>query len=136
MTATSEIDASTQPVYSEAAEPPEARGLTRDGVRLLVSRVDSDTIAHSRFSELPRWLSPGDLLVVNTSGTLNAALAARAGDGREFEIHLSTRLPGNFWVIEVRCGGPVASLPYRDARAGNRFELEGAGRIVLLAPHP
>ena len=136
MAAAGVIDASALPAHLEAAEPPEARGLTRDGVRLLVSRIDTDSIAHSRFSELPRWLSPGDLLVVNTSGTLNAALAATTSDGDRFELHLSTRLPGNFWVIEVRRPGPVASLPYRDARAGTAFELEGGGRVTLLAPYP
>ena len=57
-------------------------------------------------------------------------------DGDRFEVHLSTRLPGNFWVVEVRRPGPVASLPYRDARAGTTFELEGGGRITLLAPYP
>ena len=76
MAAAGVIDAFTLPAHLEAAEPPEARGLRRDDVRLLVSRVDTDTIAHSRFSELPRWLDAGDLLVVNTSGTLNAALPA------------------------------------------------------------
>jgi S-adenosylmethionine:tRNA ribosyltransferase-isomerase len=124
------------PAHLEAAEPPEARGLARDGVRLLVSRVDTGSIAHSRFNELPLWLAPGDLLVVNTSGTLNAALAARTRDGRAFELHLSTRLPGNLWVVEVRRPGPVASLPYRDARAGTTFELPGNSRVILLAPFP
>jgi len=136
MAAAGVIDASTLPPYLEAAEPPEARGLTRDGVRLLVSRLDTDTIVHSRFSELPRWLVAGDLLVVNTSGTLNAALSARTGDGHRFEVHLSTRLPGDFWVVEVRRPGPVASLPYRHARAGITLDLEGDGRVILLAPYP
>ena len=45
-------------------------------MRLLVSDVDSGVIEHARFSDLPRWLAPGDLLVVNTSGTMNAALDA------------------------------------------------------------
>jgi S-adenosylmethionine:tRNA ribosyltransferase-isomerase len=125
----------TLPAHLEAAEPPEARGLRRDGVRLLVSRVDTDSIHHSRFSDLPRWLSPGDLLVVNTSGTLNAALAATAG-GERFEVHLSTRLPGNFWVVEVRAPGPLASLPYVHARAGTRLDLEGGGSLTLLGPYP
>ena len=70
------------PAALEAAEPPEARGLRRDEVRLLVSDVDADSIEHARFTDLPRWLSAGDLLVVNTSGTLNAALPRpTAGDG-------------------------------------------------------
>jgi len=136
MAAAGVIDPFTLPPHLEAAEPPEARGLKRDGVRLLVSRIDTDSIAHSRFSELPEWLSAGDLLVVNTSGTLNAALVARAKNGDRFEVHLSTQLPGNLWVIEVRRPGPVASLPYRGARAGTVYELEAGGCITLLAPYP
>lgn len=136
MAAAGVIDAFTLPPHLEAAEPPEARGLKRDGVRLLVSRVDTDSIAHTRFSELPHWLSSGDLLVVNTSGTLNAALVARARNGDRFEVHLSTRLPGHFWVVEVRRPGPVASLPFRDARAGTAYELEAGGGLTLLAPYP
>jgi S-adenosylmethionine:tRNA ribosyltransferase-isomerase len=130
------IDAFTLPAHLEAAEPPEARGLRRDDVRLLVSHADTDSIAHSRFSELPRWLSAGDLLVVNTSGTLNAALLAHARNGDRFELHLSTRLPGNIWAIEVRRPGPSASLPYRDGRSGTVLDLEGGGRVTLLAPYP
>jgi S-adenosylmethionine:tRNA ribosyltransferase-isomerase len=136
MAATSVSDAFTLPPHLEASEPPEARGLRRDGVRLLVSRIDTDSIAHSRFADLPRWLSPGDLLVVNTSGTLKAAVEARSRRGERFQVHLSTRLPGNFWVIEVRRPGPAASLPYRDACAGSTLELEGGGGITLLAPYP
>ena len=121
--------------FLEAAEPPEARGLRRDDVRLLVSHADTGAVSHSRFCDLPRWLRPGDLLVVNTSGTLKAALPARSRD-EQFELHLSTRVPGNFWVVEVRRPGPAASLPYRDARAGTAFDLEGGGRITILAPYP
>ena len=124
------------PAHLEAGEPPEARGLRRDDVRLLVSRVDRNSIVHSHFRELPHWLLPGDLLVVNTSGTLNAALSARTTDGHRFELHLSTRLPGNFWVVEVRRPGLVASLPCSDAQAGIVFEMDGGGRIVILAPYP
>jgi S-adenosylmethionine:tRNA ribosyltransferase-isomerase len=125
----------TLPPHLEAAEPPEARGIRRDGVRLLVSHADTDRLAHSTFSDLPRWLNPGDLLVVNTSGTLNAALDARTG-GERFAVHLSTRLPGNFWVVEVRRPAPVATLPFRDGRAGTAFDLEDGGRLTLLAPYP
>ena len=136
MAAAGVTDAFTLPAHLEAAEPPEARGLARDGVRLLVSLVDTGSIHHSRFSDLPRWLSAGDLLVVNTSGTLNAALAGRTRSGRTFELHLSTRLPGNFWVVEVRRPGAVASLPHLEAQAGTTFEVEGGGRVTLLAPYP
>ena len=124
------------PARLEASEPPEARGLARDEVRLLVSWADTDTIYHSRFDELTRWLSRGDLLVVNTSGTLRAALSAATPDGERFAVHLSTRLPGNFWVVEVRRPDVVASQPFRHALAGRRFDLESGGRLTLLAPYP
>jgi S-adenosylmethionine:tRNA ribosyltransferase-isomerase len=136
MAAAGLIEAFTLPSHLEAAEPPEARGLTRDAVRMLVSNVDSDSITHGRFADLPRWLSPGDLLVVNTSGTLKAALTARTRTGHRFALHLSTQLPGSFWVVEVRRPGPIASLPVRDALAGTVFELEAGGVVTVLAPYP
>jgi S-adenosylmethionine:tRNA ribosyltransferase-isomerase len=136
MAAAGLIEAFTLPSHLEAAEPPEARGLTRDAVRMLVSNVDSDSITHGRFADLPRWLSPGDLLVVNTSGTLKAALTARTRTGHRFALHLSTQLPGSFWVVEVRRPGPIASLPFRDALAGTVYELEAGGVVTVLAPYP
>jgi S-adenosylmethionine:tRNA ribosyltransferase-isomerase len=120
----------------EASEPPEARGLPRDGVRLLVSHLERDVIEHTRFSDLLRWLDPGDLLVVNTSGTMNAALNAIAPNGEELELHVSTRLPGEFWTVEVRVPGAVASRPCRHARAGATLRLPGGGQATLLAPYP
>jgi S-adenosylmethionine:tRNA ribosyltransferase-isomerase len=119
-----------------ATEPPEARGLSRDGVRLLVSDLERDVIAHARFSDLPQWLDPGDLLVVNTSGTMNAALPATAADGQELELHLSTRLPGGFWTMELRTPHAGTSLPCRDARTGTTLRLPGGGHATLLAPYP
>ena len=58
----------------EATEPPPSR----DGVRLLVASPGS--LAHTRFSRLGEYLAPGDLVVVNTSATLAAAVdGKRAG---------------------------------------------------------
>jgi hypothetical protein len=122
--------------FLEATEPPEARGLSRDAVRLLVSDVQRDTIEHARFRDLPQFLAPGDLLVVNTSGTRNAALLASTETGELFELHLSTQLPGGFWTVELRVRGPVASLPYRSVHAGLTLHLPAGGRATLLAPYP
>src|SRR5438552_8928899 len=81
------------PPELEASEPPEARGLARDEVRLLVSYRQDDRIEHARFRDIGRFLKPGDLLVINTSGTMNAALPAWRADGTLLELHLSTHLP-------------------------------------------
>src|ERR1700755_1886917 len=61
----------------EAHEPPEARGLRRDGVRMLVAHKRDGRVEHRTFAEVPDLLSPGDVLVVNVSATVPAALPAR-----------------------------------------------------------
>ena len=66
----------TLPSEREASEPPEARGLDRDGVRLMVSRIETDRVLHTRFRCLPDVLTAGDTLVVNTSGTMPASIPA------------------------------------------------------------
>ncbi len=117
----------TVPEELEAHEPPEARGLTRDGVRLLVSHLTGDRIVHARFADLPTILRPGDLLVVNVSATLPAALAARTSDGSEITMHLSSRLPAELFVVEFR---------KVSVSAGQIFELPGGASAVALVPYP
>ena len=79
----------------EAHEPPETHGGRRDDVRLLVLDVERATISHARFAELPRFLAAGDLVVVNTSATLPAALPATRADGTELpRVRLTPPLPG------------------------------------------
>ena len=90
------------PPALEAGEPPEARGITRDGVRMLVAERSSGRLTHSTFTELPTFLAPGDLVVVNTSGVLPAAIDATAPDGAAVVVHLSTRLDDGRWVVELR----------------------------------
>lgn len=116
----------TLPPELEAHEPPEARGLARDHVRLLVSYRADDRIVHARFDELPRFLNPGDLVVVNDSATLPAALTARTADGAALPLHLSTRLQAGLWVVEPRRAG---------RGPGEALALPGGGRATLLAPY-
>src|SRR3954468_12854146 len=111
------------PPELEASEPPEARGLARDEVRLMVSYCADDRVVNTRFRSLPEFLSPGDLLVINTSATLNAALAATRADGTPLELHLSTRLPAGIWLVEVRQPSGDASAPFPYAAAGETLRL-------------
>jgi S-adenosylmethionine:tRNA ribosyltransferase-isomerase len=120
-----------------AGEPPEARGLARDAVRLMVSRVADDTITHSRFHEFPELLAPGDVLVVNASATINAAIDAwrEGADGRErIELHLSTPLPDGRWVIELRRVTGVGTAPLFTAQSGERVQLAGGASATLMEP--
>src|SRR5690349_2046887 len=136
MAATSVISDFELPSELEAHEPPEARGLRRDEVRLLVSNLKNDSIEHARFADLGRWLSAGDLLVVNTSATVKASLPARTDAGRALELHLSTRLPGGLWSVEVREPNGLASVPYVGAVAGMELCLPAHAKVTLLAPYP
>lgn len=122
----------TLPPGSEAERPPERRGLRRDGVRLLVARPDG--IEHRRFRDLPGLLEPGDLVVVNTSATLPAALDALRENGNPAPLHVSTPLDNGDWVVEVRlidASGPDLSL-----RAGERLQLPGGVTLTLVEPYP
>ena len=67
MTTLAALDEFALPASLEAHDPPEARGLPRDGVRMLVSRRASGEISQHGFAELPGLLLPGDLLVINTT---------------------------------------------------------------------
>lgn len=116
---------------NEAHEPPEARGLRRDEVRLLVSAGDAEPV-DARFHELGAFLAPGDLLVVNTSATVAAALDGRLPHGEPIVVHLSGVLPGDVWLVEVRRpdGGSTAPRFLEDAAD---IELLDGGRVRLLA---
>ena len=119
------------PPEREATGPPEARGLARDGVRLLVA--DPDTLTHAIFHELPRCLCPGDLLVVNDSATLPAALDAHDPDGASVTVHFATWLDDGTWVVEIRTrdGRPG---DWSRLHHGDVFDLPGAVRLRLAAP--
>lgn len=104
------------PAGLEAREPVEPR----DRVRLMVSRGPS--VSHHSFLELPRLLEPGDLLVVNNSGTVPAAL-----DAGGVRVHVSTERADGTWLVELR-------PPHdREARAGLRLPVPD-GSLTLLRP--
>jgi S-adenosylmethionine:tRNA ribosyltransferase-isomerase len=126
----------TLPPALEASVPPEARGLRRDHVRLLVSYRRHRRITHSRFDHLPCFLRAGDVLVINTSKTIKAALAAKRGDGKDLELHLSTRLAAGHWIVEVREPGREGTLPFYQIDAGMKLSLPAGGEAVIALPYP
>jgi S-adenosylmethionine:tRNA ribosyltransferase-isomerase len=126
------VTALAVPMGAEATEPPERRGLSRDGVRLMAVRPGS--LTHARFADLPGLLEPGDLVVVNTSATLPARLTARRADGTTAPVHVSTTLDDGTWVVEVRRPGDDG--PETGLEPGAALDLPGGVRLVLRGGFP
>ena len=122
-----------------AHEPREARGLARDSVRMMVSRVGDDKVVHSTFTRLPDFLDRGDVVVVNASATINSAFGAirRTLDGVHTPVwlHLSAPLGGSGWVVELRHSSHKGSTPLLDAETGENLSLPGGARAKLVAPY-
>ncbi len=119
----------------EAHEPPEARGLARDGVRLLVARRSDGSIEHRTFDDLPELLEPGDVVVVNISATVPAAVPAIREHGTNVRVHFATRAPqlDDEWrVVEFRSAD--GSRPLR-LPAGESVTLHGGASLELVAPY-
>jgi S-adenosylmethionine:tRNA ribosyltransferase-isomerase len=136
------------PAALEATSPPETRGVPRDQVGLLVADRRDGSITHERFDRLPEILGGGDLVVINVSATLAAAVPGHRADGTPVRVHFSTAAPrlGPRWrVVELRSrdgsrparGRPGETITFAAAGPGHP-ELElvaryAAGTRLLLA---
>ena len=118
----------------EARQPAEVRSRGRDDVRLLVSD-GPESVVHTMFADLPRHLSSGDLIVVNTSATVPAAIAATTREGTAIRIHFSTELPGGLWLVEARQPVGDTTAPLDEDIAGDTA-LAGGGHLALLERFP
>ncbi|MEV4351373.1 S-adenosylmethionine:tRNA ribosyltransferase-isomerase [Actinoplanes sp. NPDC049596] len=120
------------PAGLEAREPPETQGQGREDVRLLVSR--GAAVSHHRFPELPRLLAAGDLLVVNNSATVPAAVDTADG----LVVHVSTEHADGSWLVELRRPAGGSTAPFAPgtgpARAGLRLPVP-EGAVTLLHPY-
>ena len=112
----------------EAAEPPPVR----DDVRLLVASAGG--VQHARFGQLGEFLAPGDLVVVNTSATLAAAVEGNR-TGAAVEVHFSAELDDGSWVVEVRPAG-VSAGPVADLRPGEVITLDAGATLIVDRPQP
>jgi S-adenosylmethionine:tRNA ribosyltransferase-isomerase len=102
----------------------------------MVASASDGRIEHATFSDLPRFLAPGDLLVINTSATIPAAVAARRPDGTEVRVHFATRaphLPEPWFVVELRSSD--GSRPIPGSRCAERLALTGGGTVELVTPY-
>ncbi|MFJ7960853.1 S-adenosylmethionine:tRNA ribosyltransferase-isomerase [Streptomyces sp. NPDC096319] len=126
------------PEELSARVPAEQRGpgRGRDDVRLLVSR--GGAVSHHSFGELPGLLRAGDVLVVNTSTTLAAAVDGRMGPepgGEAVVVHFSTRGDDGRWAVELRTpNGSGSTRPRGGGPAGAVVRLPGGARLVCAEP--
>jgi S-adenosylmethionine:tRNA ribosyltransferase-isomerase len=118
----------------------------------MVAWRSSGRLEHARFRDLAGFLEPGDVLVINTSGTLPASLATRGPQGESLELHLSTPMPSGSegidlesargtrqpwpWIVELRLVTRTDSHPFRTARPGEEFDLPAGARAEILGPYP
>jgi len=117
------------PLRLQATKPPPVR----DAVRLLVA--DRSSVEHSRFDRLGNYLTPGDLLVVNTSATLAAAIDGTRADAQPVTVHFATELDDGTWVVEIRPrADPTGPIP--DATIGEVIDLPDGVRLQVERAHP
>ena len=136
MAAAGVIDAFPLPTHLEAAEPPEARGLKRDDVRLLVSHIRGRhdcPFPVLRVAAVARARGrPGRQHERNTQGSAVGTHEEATGSSCT-SPHACPEISGR-----SRCGARALTprSPIAHARAGTSFELEDGGRITILAPYP
>lgn len=119
------------PAALEAHEPPEVAGTGRDDVRLLVGHGDGrghDALRHHAFTELPDLLEAGDVLVVNTSATVPAAVRT-TDDG--LAVHLCVARPDGSWLVELRRANGKTTEPYDGGHPGKTHRLPGGATVTL-----
>lgn len=74
----------------------------RDESRLILFDRRSGELRETRFSSFPRYLSEGDLLVVNESKVISARIRAKRKTGGAVEVFLTQRLAPGVWYAMIR----------------------------------
>jgi S-adenosylmethionine:tRNA ribosyltransferase-isomerase len=98
----------------------------RDASRLMVVDVRRGTIAHHTFRDLPRFLLPGDALVLNETKVMPARLEAKKPTGGEVELLFLRELGpdrGGAWEVLAR--------PSKRLRPGLEL-LAGGDRVEIV----
>lgn len=98
----------------------------RDAARMLVLDRASGAMTHTAVRELPRFLEPGDLLVMNDTRVLPARLIGRRSDGGEAEVLLLRSIDASRerWEALIR--------PARRLKPGARVRFASSKLVVAV----
>ncbi|HAI85675.1 MAG TPA: tRNA preQ1(34) S-adenosylmethionine ribosyltransferase-isomerase QueA [Firmicutes bacterium] len=107
----------------------------RDASRLMVLVRDERRIEHRHFGDLPSYLSPGDVLVLNDTRVIPARLRATRPTGGRVEILLLQPRGGDVWECLARPGRRAQvgqTLTFADGRMIGHVlsKTEYGGRVV------
>lgn len=110
----------------------------RDAARLMVVDRAAGTVEHAHVRDLPRWIGPGDALVVNRTSVLRARLRTDTTEGLLLEP-----MPDGTWRMLLRrakrfaAGDRLPLFAPHGAAAGDAIELVArdseAWRVRLVA---
>ena len=96
----------------------------RDAARMLVLDPIADRLEHAMVRDLPRFLEPGDLLVLNDSRVLPARLRGVRAGGGEAEVLLLRPAQDGWWEALVR--------PGRKLKPGSAVQVRGSALQVEI----
>jgi S-adenosylmethionine:tRNA ribosyltransferase-isomerase len=114
-----------------AALPAELRGMRRDGARLCVVERESGRITHTTVAHLGEYLASGDLLVVNSSRTLPAALRVDRDGAAQVQLRPGALRDHEWDALAVETAPPHRNVPLEP---GELLRAPGGLRFRVLEP--
>jgi S-adenosylmethionine:tRNA ribosyltransferase-isomerase len=114
-----------------AALPAELRGMRRDGARLCVVKRESGRITHTTVAHLGEYLASGDLLVVNSSRTLPAALRVDRDGAAQVQLRPGALRDHEWDALAVETAPPHRNVPLEP---GELLRAPGGLRFRVLEP--
>jgi S-adenosylmethionine:tRNA ribosyltransferase-isomerase len=123
----------TAPRELRASLPAELRGLRRDGSRLCVVEREGGRITHTTVARLGEHLRAGDLLVVNSSRTLPAALTVARESGEQVQLRPGALRAGEWDALAVETGTEHRNV---GLQRGEILEARSGLRLRVLAERP
>lgn len=115
-------------IASSAAEP-------RDSARLMVMDRKSGTLEHAIFRDLPRFLAPGDCIVVNRTKVMPCRLYGKKSTGGKADLLLVRELAPNTWAALASGfkAGQTLEFPGGMTAKVDGLTEEGEYRLVFAA---